>query len=276
MPLQHAYATTNKLTALADAAFTWTPATTTNRVYLHDGRMDKIFSVASTASTVNVVIDFGSATALTAIAILNSNIAQATSPTITIAAADDAAITVNPVTPKATTTLNTTAPRQKDHVLQFASVSKRYWRITWAWTGSFALTLGEIYACVTTALTRYTVFGHSEDEEYFGTEFQSDTGESRGHFIAGPYRTKVLPFEDLSESERDELLTLRRACNAGASPLLWCHQYEAVSTAAAAAYQDVIWGRLRGNKNFPWNEFDYARFNVNALVLKSLAREVGA
>jgi hypothetical protein len=275
MAAQHAYAVTNSAGSLGASAFVWSNAAATNRTYLNDGRMDQRFSVGSVATTVNVVIDFGAAVSLTAIALLNSNIASATAPTIAIAAATDSGITTSVVNPKSATTPNTTAPQHKDHVLQFTAVSKRYWRITWAWTGSFTVQLGEIFACTTVPLTRYTTFGHGERQEIIRTQFDGSLGESRGHFLGGPYRKKTLPFADLSATERTELLTMHSACYGGASPMLWCHLYETGSTAAPAAYQDCIFGRLEDAET-GWDESDFQRYEPDSFAIRSLAREFGS
>jgi hypothetical protein len=66
-----------------------------------------------------------------------------------------------------------------------------------------------------------------------------------------------------------------RASKGGASSMLWCEQYEAVSTAAAAAYQNCIYGRLELS-TASWSEQDFQRYSVEQFSLRSLAREVGA
>lgn len=273
--IQHAYATANKATGLAAAAFTWSTGTTTNRAYLNDGRMDKTFSVGSSSSGANVIIDLGSAMALTAVAVLNSNIASATAPTLKVEGADDVGMSTNLVVAKAATTLSTTAPRHKDHVLQFASVTKRYWRLTWTWTGSFTLTLGELYLAVPTALTRASIYGDQDREEFITTRFTSYSGWKKGLFLAGPIRGRRLVFDDLSDSERAEVHAIIRATYGGAMPLLWCEKYEASATAAAAAYQDCIFGRVEGAIASS-TEFDFSRFSVDPLEIRSEGRGVGA
>lgn len=275
MAIQHAYAVTNKLAGLLTSIFTWSNSATDNLARLNDGRMDKKFSVGAATSTVNLVIDFGAATAIEAIAILNHNLATATSPTIKVEAADDSAITTNAVTAKAATSINQDAPRHKDTVLQFAAVSRRYWRITFAWVGSFNLQIGELFPCLTTALSRAIVYGNVSGEEYITSRFGAYAGETRGHYIAGPIRTRQLPFEDLDADERDELLALFRATFGGATPLLWIEQYEATSTAADDDHQEVILGRL-DEMALTNVEFDFGRYNPSGLTLRSLGREVGA
>lgn len=275
MSLQHAYAVTNKAGSLAAAAFNWSNSATTNRAYLNDGRLDRQFNAGAVLTTLNVVIDFGADVTLTAIAILNHNLATATGATLKVEAADNAGISSGSVTPKAITTLNTTAPRQKDHVLQFASTTKRYWRITFAWTGTFTLLLGEIYAAQTSALTRAVVYGSGKGLEYIRSRFRSDTGETRGHFIAGPIRTRQMPFDDLSDSERAELEAMFIATRGGVNALLWCEQYEATATAADNDHQECILGRLE-DATWGFTEIDFGRFNPDGMLLRSLGREVGS
>lgn len=274
--MQHAYAVTNRVAALADAALTWGTGGTTNRSYLRDGRVDRAFSAGAATGGTTLVIDFGSAVALTCVAVLNSNIAQASgTPTLKVEAADDSGFSVNLVTAKAQSTLNVTAPRQKDHVLQFASVTKRYWRLTWTWTGSFSLSVGEVFAGTLTALARAHTYGLEEREEFEKRDSVGDGGETWSYFFAGPVRCLDLVWEDLSESERDELRLLFRSTSAGATPVLWCPSYESVATAAAADQQDVLYGHFV-EKQFGATEFDFDRYNPGGLTLRNMGREVGA
>lgn len=273
--MSHAYATTNLLTGLAAGSFVWSNAAATNRGYLNDGRLDKVFSVGAVAAGVTLVIDLGSAQTARCAAVLNSNIATATAGALRIRGADDAAITVGVETAKAASTLYTTAPRHKDHALSFDSVSKRYLEFAWTWTGSFALTLGEVFVGVHTSLTRLVVYGSRDQEEYVTSRFESYTRESRGHFIGGPIRVKELPFEDLSETERDALLAMFRATFGGSRPMLWIQSVESGTAAAAAAEQDCILGRL-SEETFGAEEFDFGRYNPDGLKLRSLGREIGA
>ena len=278
--MSYAYAVTRALSGLAATAFTWTPATTTNRAFLNDGRMDKRFAVAATATTVNVVIDMGAATLLKGIALLNSNIASAPggTPQVQVLAADDAAITLNVVQAKSTTNLNITAPKQKDHVLQFTGAqTKRYWQIIWSWSASaFALQLGELFAfAASPQLTRKSDYGGGESNDIRTSVVEFDTGNSRGYFLGGPVRAKRLPFSLHTESQRLELETLHAAVKADATPFLWIPSYEAVATGAAAAEQEVIYGRLEVNE-FAWTEGDYQLFDPSELVIRSLGREVGS
>lgn len=271
---QHAYATTNLLTGLAGGSFTWSAGSPTNVTNANDGRMDQVVTLSSVASTVNVIIDLGSAKTVNAIALLNTNIASAAAPTIQIDSADDAAFTVNHVTNKAATTPNAQSPQDREHVLQFAALSKRYWKVTWAWTGSFALSVGEIYFANTVQPARYTAFGDKERPEYLVDAFRGYTGESRRLFLAGPIRTKTLRFEDLSTSDRDDYATAMASTKGGALPILFCYLYEATSTAAPTANQDCLFGVIE-SPAAEWTGFDYQRYNLGQLVITSYARDVG-
>jgi hypothetical protein len=275
MALQHAYGVTNLLSA--SAVLTWSDASAANVARLYDGRLDKQFALATSPSGgVNLIVDFGSAVSLSAIAVLNSSIASASgTPTLKVEGADNSAITVGVVNQKGVSNLNTTAPRHKDHVLQFPAASKRYWRLTWTWTGTHNLKIGELFMGTRTALTRAIVFGSQDKYEIIRSNFRSATGESRGHFIGGPIRTRSLPFEDLSETQRNELYTMWAAANGGATPLLWCESYESTVDPAAADYQECIYGRFE-EAEFGWSEPDYELFTPTGLSIRSLGREVGA
>lgn len=275
MVLQHAYAITNKASGLADTAFTWSGGGTTNRSYVVDGRMDRKFTAGAATSSATLLIDFGAATSLSAIALLNTNIATATSPTVKVEALTSVGPDTGLITPKAVTTPNASAPRHKDHVLQFTAVSKRYWRLTFTWTGSFNLTIGELFCAETTVLTRAMTYGNTKREDYITTRFTTYTGETRGHFIAGPIRIRDFIFEDLSAAERDEVLAMFRATYGGTLPILWIEAYEATATAADNDHQEVIYGRL-DQASLSTNEFDFGRYNPDGLSLRSLGREIGA
>lgn len=272
-----AYAVTNAFGALADTAFTWSTGDTTHRDYLHDGRLDKQFSVSGSASGLTLVIDMGSAQQLVGIALLNSNVALASgTPTVRVRAADDAGITVNVVTPKAATNVNTSAPKQKDHVLQFAAVTKRYWEITWTWTGTYQLKLGEVFAfAASTQLSRAGIYGSGEGEFFKVAQNDVQSGEIRATFIAGPVRRVVLKWKDLTSTEQDQLRTLWRATKGPVTPFLHIPSYEATATAAAIAEQECIYGKL-ALTDFDFTQPDFNLFDPPDLVITSLGREAGS
>jgi len=271
------YAITNLLSGLAATAFTWSSAFTTGRSRLNDTVMDEVAAGSSSAqaSGQTLVIDLGSAQAVVAIALLNHNLATG-SCTVRIRGADDASITTNVVTAKAATTINTSAPYEKDTVLQFPSVTKRYWELTFAHTGTKIVRLGELlfFGSVTT-LTRQTIYGAGESERYFLNKNEGQVGHVRSTYLGGPVRTKRLPFKDSAGvSQRDELMAMFRASQGGNKNLLYIDDIDSVSTAGDAESQQCLWGKFLDNLG--WTEDDFRIFNVDALVLTGQGREVGA
>lgn len=280
-----AYATTNALSALSASAFTpGSGPSDATRAYLNDGRMDRQYVFTAAASSNTLVIDMGSATTLRGLAILNHNLVDSVAPrTIKIEAADDAAITINAVTAKGTTTVtddgSDTNPTNKDTVLQFAAVTKRYWRLTFAWdSGSFALKIGELFAYASsTQLSRGQVDGSGETERMVVTNpVELQTGDTRFGFLGGPVRTKHLRSDStLSTSERKELLTLWRLLRGPVTPFLWIESYEASASSALLPEQDCIFGRL-ALPDFAWTWSDYNLSQPPELVIRSLGRELGS
>jgi len=276
--MSYAYAIANKLAGLSASAFTWaTGPSDATRLYLNDGSMEAQMVCGSRASNNSVVIDLGSAMSIAGVAILNSNIAEASVPTMLIEAADNSAITTNAVTPKSGTTLNLSAPNQKEHVLQFSAVSKRYWRITWGWGGSFNLKVGEIFLyAAPTVFTRTAVYGGlSEEEEIITADSQGQNGAHRAAFIAGPIREKRFAFADWTESEKNELFTFWRATRGPVTPALFIQSYETGSAAAAVAQQECLFGKFE-KARLKWNLTDFTIYGTDEMVLRSLSREVGS
>lgn len=271
------YAITNALAGLAATAFTWSTAYTTGRDRLNDGKQDYLAaSGGSAAANVTLVIDMGSATALVGFVLLNHNLNNGASCTVLVEGADDAAITTNPVTAKAATEINGTSfPNKKDTVLQFPSVTKRYWRLSFTYSGNRILTFGEILAFTAiTTLSRQTIYGAGEKGRYVNNRNESKTGYLHSTFLAGPLREKTLPYKDLSTSQRDELLTMWNATRGGNSNLLWIETIGSSALAASLAEQECMWGKLQDA--FGWTQADYLLFDVPGLTLVGLGREVGA
>lgn len=278
MPLQHAYSITNRLAGLAVGSFVWSPATTTNRNLLNDGAMDRRFAVASTATTINVTIDLGVAIQCDLAAVLNSNIGSASGATLEVRASSDNFVADN-VLVKAATTLQTTTNarpyRGKDHALAFTAATKRHWRLTWTWNGSYALQVGELWLGSATALSRVITYGHGESAPFKVVKNESDTGNVRAHFLAGPVRRKRLPFADLTKTQLDELLAMVHQTYGGGLPFLFLPTYESTAIAAIADAQDCIFGRVVED-DLPWSEPDFDLFEPEAVVIQSEGREVGA
>lgn len=271
------YAITNRLTGLAATAFTWSSGFTTGRSKINDGLMDEVAvgSSSAQASGQTLVMDLGSALACVGVVILNHNLASGTS-SVRVRGADDAAITVNVVTAKADTTIGTSAPYEKDSALQFPSVTKRYWELTFTHTGTKIIRLGEIlvFGSITT-LSRQTVYGAGEEEEYFLNRNQGQVGHVRSTYLGGPVRSKRLPFSLLrGTTERDELMTMWRATQGGNKNLLYLDNIDSSASAGTAASQQCLWGKLQSSLS--WTEGDYLLFDIDSLVLVGQGREVGA
>ena len=278
----HAYVVTNALAGLAPTAFTWSGGATPDRDKLNDGRMDGRYGAGTLSSGMNVVVDLGSAKALIGWATLNCNFAgfeAANTPKLLIEAADDSAITVNVVTAKALTTLYTaTVPRNKDHVLQFPAVNKRYWRLTWSWTGggTAPFFIGELFAYTAiTQLSRRTIYGSGETKDYVTAPLEMMYGEVRSTFLAGPIRQLNQNWADLTESQRDELDGMFQASNAGALPLLWVDSFESSSAAAAVAEQQCVYGRIT-KPQFAFKQNDFSIYEPDGFSIRSMGREAGA
>ena len=276
--MAYAWTVTNALASLAAGNFVWQsgPSDAT-RLFMRDGRMGKQFvcTAASGGNTLN--IDMGAATSLKGFAFLNHNLASfGGTVTVQVQAATLSDYS-NAADAKAITTLDFTKPHDKDVVLQFPAVSKRYWRLIFTWTGTQTLKVGEVFAYASvTAISRRDVYGTSgEGHEYRIAEVESDNMERRGYLLTGPRRRKVLAFVDLSEAERAELETLFYAAKSCVTPILFVLEQNEVSTAAAATEQDVMFGTL-DNTDFFYGFLDYSRNSVPTLTLRNLGREVGA
>ena len=273
--MSHAYATASLSASLADVAFTWSSAYATNRARLGDGLNDVLAASASSAqaSGQTLAINLGSAQAVVGIALLNHNLASGACTVLVEAGTDG--VTFGTVA-KAATTIVTTSPNHKDTVLQFPSATKQYWRLTFVHTGTKILTFGEVQVLGTiTTLSRTTVYGAGESERYVLNRNEARSGAMRSTFVAGPIRTKQLPFKDLvGTAQRNELMGMWRATQGGNANLLWIDFVESTATAATAAAQECLWGKL--SESLGWTQPDYALYDVDGLTLVGLGREVGS
>ena len=271
------YATANALTGLAATAFTWSSGYTTGRSRLNDGLQDELAAGSSSAQAPGqtLAIDLGSATAIVGVALLNHNLAAA-GYNVKVEGADDSGFSVNLVTAKNATTIETTAPWSKDAVLQFPSVTKRYWRLTFAGGGSLTVTLGELQLLTSiTTLSRQPVYGgYAQSERYVLNRTESRTGQTRSTFLAGPIRSLRLPFKDTSTSQKDELFTMWRATRGGNTRLLWLEYVESDTFASSYASQHCLWGRVQ--ETLGWVNADYGLYDVDGLELIGEGREVGS
>lgn len=275
--MSHGYATSSALAALAATAFTWSSGYTTGRNRLNDGVLDELASsaAAAQASGQTLVINMGTTQALIGWALLNHNLATGAC-TVRVRAADDAAISVNVVTPKAATTIVTTAPNHKDTVLQFPSVNKQYWELTFVHSGTKIVTIGELQALsAITTLSRTTIYGTGEDERYVQNRSASRTGHVRTTYVGGPIRTKHLPFKDsVGTAQRDELMSMWRATLGGVNNLLWVEFIESSASAGTAASQECLWGVLEDSAS--WTQPDFNLYDLPGFVLVGQGREVGS
>lgn len=269
------YAITNALTGLASSAFTLNGMSISALSRLNDGVMDEIADAGGGSSGQYLRIDMGSATALVGFALLNHNLATG-GCTVEVKGADDSGFTTNVVTAKAASTINTSAPYQKDTVLQFPSVSRRYWKLTFTHSGSKTISLGEVLAFTSiTTLTRTPMYGAAQQERYLLNRSETRTGHVRTTLLGGPLRDMTLPFKDLEgTSQRDELLNMWRATYGGTLNLLWLDYIESTATAASSTAMQCLWGRLQ--ESLGWSEDDYNLWGVDGLRLVGLGREVGS
>lgn len=282
--MSHVWAVTNSLAPLTSAAFTWSagPSDAT-RAYLCDGRLDKQFESASAASSVNVIIDLGSAQELSLLALLNTNVRDAVVPKVLVEAADNAGMSTNLVTPRALTTLNIAnyyEQTSKDHVIQLEAATRRYWRITWSWTGTFSLKVGEIFGAsrtTSTELSRQAVWGASDASILKTVTNETVCGEKRAAIFGGPLREKRMRFQDLSLSEGMELKTMWHTARGPVLPVLWVETKTTTASGSAqpASEQECLYGRLASD-SFTLENPDYGLYQPGEFVLRSLGREVGA
>lgn len=274
--MSQGYAVTNALSSLAAGSFTWSSGYTTARARLNDGIMDEVAAGSSSAqaSGQTLVIDMGSATALVGFALLNHNLASGAC-TVKIRGADDSGISVNVVTAKDASTIVTTAPSEKDTVLQFPSVTKRYWQLEFVHTGTKIVRLGELLAFASiTTLSRGSIYGDGDGERAFLNKNVSGTGHQRATYLGGPVRTKRLMHKDLNASELAELRAMWAASTYGVSNLLFIPYIESVSTAASSAAQECLWGKMQ--EEFDFTRADYSLNDPGNFVIVGQGREVGA
>ena len=274
--MSHGYATSNALSGLAAAAFSWSSAYLLNRTRLNDGILDEVVpgSAAAQASGQYLNIDLGSSQALVGFALLNHNLASGAC-TVEVRATDDVAWG-SYVTAKAASTIVTTAPNHKDTALQFPSVTKRYWRLIFVHTGTKTVQFGEIQALTAiTTLSRTAIYGTGETERYVTNQVDSKTMHQRATFVGGPYRTKHLPFGELvGTAQRDELMTMWRSVQGNVANLLWLEFIESTATAATAAAQECLWGKLEPSHG--WTQPDFNLYQADGFTLVGQGREVGS
>lgn len=269
------YAINNALTGLAASSFTWGSAYTTSRERLNDGEQDEQAdgSASAEASPQTLIIDFGVPADLVGFALLEHNLATG-GVTVLVEASTSGAFG-SPTTAKAATTINTTAPHQKDTVLQFPSVGpNRYWRLTFTHSSTKRLRIGELLGLsAITTLSRQTAYGTGEEARYVQNRIASDTGKVHATLLSGPILTRSFPFKDLrGTTERDELTGMWHATYGGVLNMLYIDRIESTAAAASAAGQVCIWGKLQ--ESLGWTEDDFNLFGVGGLTLVGQGRAV--
>lgn len=277
--MTHAYAVTNVLSGLAAAAFTpGTGASDATRSYLNDVRMDRQYTFGAATSN-RLDIDLGSSKALVAIALLNSNLGSLSgTPAVTITATDNSDYTTAATTAKQSSPLTKVAPNAKDHLLQFPSVTKRYWRLQFAWDGSSqTLKIGDVFAAAAlTSLPRAAVYGGSGDiEDILTVQSSMIYGETRAAFYGGPVREFRRRFADQSASDLAALRLMWGATLGPVTPVLWAETVGSVQTEASAAEEVCVYGRL-SVPSFDSQQDDYGIHQPGEFSIRSLGREVGA
>lgn len=269
----------NHLDGLSVANITWSSGYTTNREYLYDGYQDKVAlgSSSPAASGQYLQINFGSARTLPGIALLNHNLASG-GVAVKVEAADNAGMPTNLVTAKAATTVNTSAPYDRDTLLQFPAVTRQYWRLTFTHSGTKQLQIGELLMLpYLLTLTRNSVYGgHTNNLRSLQRRITSETESVRVARIAPALRTINFRFEDLQgESQRDELLAMWNASEGGAKGNTLLAEYvESSASAGSAASQRCLWGRFQDT--WGWSDDDYTVYGATGYELKGASRGVVA
>jgi hypothetical protein len=270
------FAAVNACAGLAAANYTWSNGYTTDRDKLNDGRMDSKETIGAVSTGFNLIIDFGAAVALSGFAILNHNAAVSQAVSLKVEA-DTSGGFGTAVTAKAASALNQTAPYNREHVLQFSSLSKRYWRLTWTWGGggSINFSIGEVFAySALNSMSRRTIYGSGESHRYIVEQVQMQYGEMRTLYKSGPIRELQFNYSDLNATARGEVEAMWTLSNGGMTPLLWVPSQESGSVAAATPEQECVLGRLT-KSDFGWKEVDYSLFDPDGFSLLSLSRGVG-
>lgn len=273
--MTYAYATVNLARGLAASAFTVAGgAADATRSYLNDGRLDRQYP-GNASNVSNIAVDLGSSQEVRGFAVLNHNLGGFTSPSVSAVAANSSDFVTDYVVIKNSTTMVTTAPKNRDTVMQFAGgVSRRYWALNFAWTGTQTPRYGEVFLYgAPTVLTRGFTDGTGEAEEFITVAAAMRTGDMRTTFLAGPVRSIRLRAQDYTSSNNAELAAMWRASRGGAVPVLLIPSYDPSSAAATAAAQDVMLGRLGAEYSWAYSDFDLVQ--PPEMVLRSLGRAVG-
>jgi hypothetical protein len=276
MSLQHSYMVTNLLAGLAPSAFSvdlGSGVVAVTSTYLNDARSDQLWRPGSVvASDWSLFVDLGSAQAVSAVALININ--SPASAAVEIIGADNAAMSTNPVSAKANSQLATPDDYTRSYVLQFPSVTKRYWQLSFETSDPWSVELGEVFFGVPTALTRAIVQGARKRRIHKTTQNESDAGVMFGHRLAGPHLLRELRWEDVSAAEAEEIVAMHDAAHGNARNLLWIETVGSSSSAATSAEQECVYGRFV-EPEIGQTEDDYLRFGDLGLTIREHSRGVG-
>lgn len=285
--MSYGYSISNVLASLGATSFKdGALASLTNGSYLNDIRLDKQAAAPSSpyAATFNLIVDMGSAVNIGGFALLNHNcVVDSAGGTVQVLvdAADDNAFAVNLVHPKTATSLYAGTDvydvRRKDHVLQFPSVAKRWWKLGFTYAANLSPVIGELFAFgAPVTLPRTSIYGSGEGEEVFGPEVNFNNGNRSAYLIGGPLKTKSYQYADLSASDLNAFRTLWRSTKGFALPFLWLESVESIGSGATTAGQECVYGRLE-LPGFEWAQDDFGIYQPsNRFGIRSLGREVGA
>lgn len=263
------------------ASLTFKTGTIANATYLRDSRAARRATGTAVATGEALRIDLGASLSLVGLALINHNLGVAASfpgCTVTVTATDNADYTTAATTAKATTTISQTAPTERDLVLQFPAVTKRYWSLTFAWTGggNWTPAIGECLAITAvTTLSRTTIYGSSQGERITTVDTQLPNGETRSIHLGGPWREKVLKWADLTDAQRLELRTLWATVKGSTTPFLWIESINSTASAATTAEQECIYGKLITSEAAAVND-DYGIYQPNDFTVRAMGREVGS
>lgn len=273
------YCIANALTGLAASAFSeaTAPSNTATRAYYNDGRLGRQVVAGSAGTSQQWKVDLGSAKALVGFAVLNHNLyALSSAARIKVEGADDSGFSTNLVEAKAQSTVASAVIDRKDTVLQFPSVTKRYWRITADNYSSGTAAVGELFALQSvTSLSRGSAYGSGEGLEMAVAEQRMQTGDLRVAQLGGPIVERRLSFADWTFAELEELRAMWVAASGPVTPLLWIDKVASSATAAAADEQRCVFGRIT-NASFDWTQDDFGVYQPPSIVIRSGAREIGA
>lgn len=271
--MRHGYSTRN---LLKSGSVFRTPINGTSFAWAYDTVMYRV--IQCTAGVDNFgVLDVGAGNAISCFAILNSNIATLSGARMELYANNDPTFSSGTIIAKALTTFSNTGGRL-DHVVVFPAVTARYWKPVWVWNGgSFSMTFGELWLGSLTTLPRAVGQSHNgRASMYKSIKVTTMSGDERGHSVAGPITRRAVSVPDMSDTDRDAWQTFFDDCRGGTRPTLWVENVNQVQTAASAAEQECLYGKLE-QQLLADTESEPGRHEpAGRLSIRSFSRGVGA